>query len=44
MTTDDRLAVLERKIAEHERLISVLKQYARLTPTGRALLKLMGST
>jgi uncharacterized coiled-coil protein SlyX len=42
-STEQRLAVLEQKIAEHEKLIAKLKVYARLTAAGRALLKAIGS-
>jgi uncharacterized coiled-coil protein SlyX len=42
MTTDERLSQLEAKIAEYERLIGKLKEYARLTPGGRLMLKVLG--
>jgi hypothetical protein len=40
--TDERLTRLESRLAEHDRLISMLKQYARMFPAGRALLKALG--
>jgi len=42
MTTDERLSLLERKLAEHDRLIAKLVAYAKLTPGGRLLLKALG--
>lgn len=42
MDTDERLAVLERKVSEHEALIAKLAAYARLYPAGRVLLKVLG--
>lgn len=42
MDTEQRLSALERKLAEHEQLIAKLAAYAKLTPTGRTALKLLG--
>jgi hypothetical protein len=42
MDTDERLSKLEQRLDEYERLIERLKAYARLTPTGRVLLKVLG--
>ena len=43
MDTDERLSKLEEKLAEYDKLIARLKAYARLTPTGRILLKVLGA-
>lgn len=43
MDTEERLSQIETKLAEYERLIERLKAYARLTPTGRMFLKVLGS-
>jgi hypothetical protein len=40
--TEERLTALERKLAEHEALITKLIAYARLYPAGRLLLKGLG--
>lgn len=42
METEERLSKLEEKLAEYDKLIDRLKQFARLSPTGRALLKVLG--
>lgn len=42
MDTEERLTKLEAKLAEYDRLITALKAYAKLTPTGRILLKVLG--
>jgi hypothetical protein len=42
MDTEERLSRLEAKLAEYDGLIARLKAYARLTPTGRILLKTLG--
>lgn len=42
MDTDERLSMLEGRLAEHDRLIARLKAYARLFPSGRVLLKALG--
>jgi len=39
---DERLALLEKKVAEHESLIVLLVAYARTTAKGRMVLKLLG--
>lgn len=44
MDTDERLSRLEAKLVEYDRLVAGLKAYARLTPTGRMLLKVLGVT
>ncbi len=40
--TEERLSALERKLAEHEALIAKLAAYARLTPAGRLILRVVG--
>jgi hypothetical protein len=42
MDSDERIALLEKKVSEHDKLIAKLVAYARLTPTGRMLLKALG--
>ena len=42
MDTDERLSKLEAKLAEYDRLIAKLKLFAKLSPTGRMLLKAVG--
>ncbi len=42
MDSDERLALLEKKVAQHESLIVLLVAYARTTPKGRMMLKLLG--
>jgi hypothetical protein len=42
MDTDERIALLEQKLAGHEKLIARLIAYGRLTPRGRQLLKILG--
>ena len=42
MDNDERLALLEKKVAEHESLIVLLVAYARTTAKGRMVLKLLG--
>jgi uncharacterized coiled-coil protein SlyX len=42
MNTEERLSALEEKQAEHEALIAKLAAYARLTPAGRVILKVIG--
>lgn len=42
METDERVAALEAKIAEHDRLIARLIAVAKLTPAGRVVLKAAG--
>jgi hypothetical protein len=43
MDTEERLTELEAKLAEYDRLLERLKAYARLTPTGRLMLKVLGA-
>lgn len=43
MDTEERLSRLEAKLAEYDRLIGALTAYARLTPVGRLLLKIVGA-
>jgi hypothetical protein len=40
--TDERLSRLESQLAEYDRLISRLKQYASCFPAGRVVLKFLG--
>lgn len=42
--TDQRLSRLESRLAEHDRIITALKAYAKLHPAGRTLLKVLGLT
>jgi uncharacterized coiled-coil protein SlyX len=42
MTTEERLTRLEEKLAEHDAIIVRLTDCARLTPTGRMILKILG--
>lgn len=42
MDNEERIAVLERKVAEHESLIVLLVAYARTSVKGRMMLKLLG--
>jgi hypothetical protein len=42
MDTEERLSALERKLEAYDRLTARLTAYARLTPTGRMLLKVLG--
>lgn len=42
MDTEERLATLERKAAEYDRIIAFLTIWARMTTRGRAILKQMG--
>lgn len=42
MDNDERIALLEKKVAEHESLIVLLVAYAKTTPKGRMVLKLLG--
>lgn len=42
MDTEERLSALERQVHEHEAIIAKLAAYARLTPVGRAVLKVIG--
>ena len=42
MDTDERIALLEKKVAEHESLVVLLVAYARATAKGRLMLKLLG--
>ena len=42
MDTDERIAALERRLAEYDTLIGRLIAYARLTKGGRLLLKAVG--
>lgn len=42
MDTDERIALLEKKVAQHESLITLLAAYARTTAKGRMVLKLLG--
>jgi uncharacterized coiled-coil protein SlyX len=42
--TDERLSALETRLAELENVLDRLKKYARLTPTGRVLLKIVGAS
>jgi uncharacterized coiled-coil protein SlyX len=40
--TEQRLSALEARLAAQEALIAKLRAYAALTPTGRAILKILG--
>jgi hypothetical protein len=40
--TDERLALLEKKIADHETLVQKLIMLAAMTPKGRLILKTLG--
>lgn len=42
MDTEERVALLEKRLAEHDRLIQKLVAIAKLTPAGRMLLKAVG--
>jgi hypothetical protein len=42
VNTDERLGALETKMADLERKLSLLVQFAKLHPAGRAMLKMMG--
>lgn len=42
METEERLSALEAKLREYDRLIEKLKVFAKLSPTGRLLLKAIG--
>jgi hypothetical protein len=42
MDTDERIARLEEKAAEYDRIIAWARAYARLTAKGRLLLKALG--
>jgi hypothetical protein len=42
MQTDERITALEKRLEEYDRLVARLKVYARITPTGRLLLKALG--
>jgi hypothetical protein len=42
MDTEERVTLLEQKLADHDRLIGKLIAYARLTPSGRMILALLG--
>jgi hypothetical protein len=42
MDNDERLALLESKVAAHETLICKLVAYAQTTAKGRLVLKLLG--
>lgn len=42
MDNDERLALLEEKVAQHESMIVLLVAYARTTAKGRMVLKLLG--
>lgn len=42
MDTDERISALEARLAEYDRLISRLIAYARLHPSGRLMLKMLG--
>jgi len=44
MDTEAKLAELERRLAEHDRLIARLTAYARLFPAGRMILKALGAS
>jgi hypothetical protein len=44
METDERVAALERRLAEYDELVARLKEYARLTAGGRLLLKVLGTS
>jgi hypothetical protein len=40
--TEERLNALERKIEHYERMIDKLRAIARLSPTGRMIVKALG--
>jgi uncharacterized coiled-coil protein SlyX len=42
MQTDERITALEERLAQYDALIAKLRAYARLTTTGRVLLKALG--
>lgn len=42
MDTEERLSRIESRLAEHDRLIERLINYAKLTPAGRVVLKVLG--
>jgi hypothetical protein len=42
METEERLSALERKIEQYEALIDKLRTIARLSPTGRMIVKALG--
>lgn len=42
MDTEERLSRIESRLAEHDRLIERLISYAKLTPAGRVVLKVLG--
>lgn len=42
MDAEERIALLEQKVAAHESLIMKLVAYAQTTPKGRLMLKLLG--
>lgn len=43
MDTDERIALLEQKVATYDTLIAKLVAYAQTTAKGRILLKLLGA-
>lgn len=42
MDTEERLSALERKLETYDALIAKLTVYAKLHPSGRLLLKVLG--
>lgn len=42
MDNEERLAVLEKKVAAYDTLIVQLVAYARTTPKGRLMLRMLG--
>jgi hypothetical protein len=41
MDTDERVSVLEARIAQYDKWLTALILYAKLTPAGRKILKIM---
>lgn len=44
METEERIAALERKLADYDALIVKLVRFAQSTPKGRLMLKVLGLT
>lgn len=42
MTTEERVSLLEERLAYYDGVISRLIQFARLTPKGQTVLKMLG--
>lgn len=42
VSVEERVAWLELRLAHYDSLVAKLRAYARLTPTGRMLLKALG--